>query len=80
MDCVKIQVEDSIDIFPFLVDAWVEDNLTDCSIATYYEDDGAIEERLYAAILNDIVISTIEILSGGEDESLGDCASSTKDA
>lgn len=58
-DCVKC----SIDITPQLgyilashIDAYVDDNLSECSACTYYEESGTLAERLLLAVQNEMVM------------------------
>jgi len=43
-----------------LVDDWVENNLDTCSICQYYETEGELQHRLYAAIFNSEIIRLIK--------------------
>lgn len=57
MDCVKMELENiDASLHALAIDIWVDNNLSECSVCTYYEEVGTLEERLTMAIFNETVV------------------------
>ena len=58
-DCVKINIDTTPEfeyIMAAYIDDYVDENLSQCSACTYYEESGSVAERLLLAIQNEMII------------------------
>ena len=58
-ECVKINIDTTPEfeyIMAAYIDDYVDENLSQCSACTYYEEGGTLAERLLLAIQNEMII------------------------
>lgn len=58
-ECVKLDLDMTLGFEYILaahIDAYVDENLSECSTCTYYEESGSVAERLLLAIQNEMII------------------------
>ena len=61
-NCVTIELdwqEKDNYVFANLIDKWIDENLSECSVCTYYEERGTVGERLEMAIQNEVILNAI---------------------
>lgn len=62
--CATIQIDwtpDTDNIMGFLIDRWVEDMFSECSICVYYETAGDVGQRLESALRNQIIYDAVDV-------------------
>ena len=72
-ECVKINIDTTPEfeyIMASYIDDYVDDNLSQCSACTYYEESGSVAERFILAIQNEMIIDAcvrmIELEKGND--------------